>query len=72
LDDELNVLPISRGKDITPLDGNALKEGKGKAVDQGLANLRESLDEDKLQGPLVKLAKTIDQVCIMLQPHWRC
>ena len=62
LDDELNVLPISRGKDITPLDDGALKKGKGKAVDQELASLRESLDEDKVQGPLVKLAKTIDQV----------
>ena len=69
LDDELNVLPISGGKDITPLDDVALKKGKGKAVDQELASLRESFDEDKVQGPLVKLAKTIDQVCTILQPR---
>jgi len=68
LDDELNVLPISRGKDITPLDENALKKGKGKAVDQELASLRESVDEDKVQGPLLKLAKTMDQVCAIMQP----
>lgn len=68
LDDELNVLPISRGKDIRPLDGDALEKGKGKALNQKLASLRESFDEDKLQGPLVKLAKTIDQVCGLLEP----
>lgn len=64
MDDELNVLPISRGKDITPLDDDALKKGTGKAVGQDLVTLRESCDQDKLHGPLVKLAKTIDQVCI--------
>ena len=69
MDDELNVLPISRGKDITPLDDDALEKGKGKAVNQELVSLRESFDEDKLQGPLVKLAKTIDQVCVLLQPR---
>ena len=68
LDDELNVLPISRGKDITPMD-DAVENGNGKAVNHELASLRESFDEDTLQGPLVKLAKTIDQVCVLLQPR---
>jgi N-acetyltransferase 10 len=68
LDDELNVLPISRGKDITPLDDDALEKSNNKAGNQELASLRESFDQNKLQGPLVKLAKTIDQVRFLPQP----
>ncbi|PPQ91881.1 hypothetical protein CVT25_000756 [Psilocybe cyanescens] len=61
LDDELNVLPISRGKDIKPI---ADTPGKNKETDSSetqLAELRESLADVKPAGELVKLAKTIDQ-----------
>jgi len=59
LDDELNVLPISTGKDIVPV-----APGKAKAIEGGkeLKGLKESLEDTKPVGELVKLAKTLDQV----------
>ncbi|KZS93422.1 DUF699-domain-containing protein [Sistotremastrum niveocremeum HHB9708] len=62
LDDELNVLPISRGKDVLPLDENA---GKQKEVDE-LKDLKASLMDTKPIGELVKLAKTLDQAKAVL------
>lgn len=59
MDDELNILSISSlSKDIKPategesIDAKAAKE---------LKDLKESLKENKLLGPLVTLAKTLDQ-----------
>ncbi|KAF8906316.1 GNAT acetyltransferase 2-domain-containing protein [Gymnopilus junonius] len=66
LDDELNVLPISRGKDIIPLSDTT---GKGKETDPSeyqLRELRESLADTKPAGDLIKLAKTIDQAQAIL------
>ncbi|KAF9474755.1 DUF699-domain-containing protein [Pholiota conissans] len=66
LDDELNVLPISRGKDIKPIEDIP---GKGKEADPTeyqLRELRESLADTKPAGDLVKLAKTIDQAQAIL------
>lgn len=65
LDDELNVLPISRGKDITPLDDSHPAKGKGKA-DAELAELCANLADTKLIGDLVKLARTVDQAKAIL------
>ncbi|KAG8748379.1 hypothetical protein FRC10_005926 [Ceratobasidium sp. 414] len=65
LDDELNVLPISRGKDIEPID-EAAEKGKGKQVELELNELKESLADTKPIGELVKLAKTIDQAKALL------
>ncbi|KAG8772078.1 N-acetyltransferase 10, partial [Ceratobasidium sp. 428] len=63
LDDELNVLPISRGKDIEPID-EAAEKGKGKQVEVELNELKESLADTKPIGELIKLAKTVDQASI--------
>ena len=63
LDDELNVLPISRGKDIKPYDD--AQKGKSKA-DAGLTELRASLTDTKPVGELVKLARTLDQAKAIL------
>ncbi|KAG8707408.1 N-acetyltransferase 10, partial [Ceratobasidium sp. 395] len=63
LDDELNVLPISRGKDIEPID-EAAEKGKGKQVEAELNELKESLADTKPIGELIKLAKTVDQASI--------
>ncbi|KAF8200392.1 GNAT acetyltransferase 2-domain-containing protein [Pholiota molesta] len=66
LDDELNVLPISRGKDIKPIEDTP---GKGKETDPTeyqLRELRESLADTKPAGDLVKLAKTLDQAQAIL------
>ncbi|KAF8836172.1 DUF699-domain-containing protein [Paxillus ammoniavirescens] len=62
LDDELNVLPISKGKDITPIEED---RGKGK-VESELKDLKDSLSETKPVGELVKLAKTLDQAQAIL------
>ncbi|KAF9530396.1 DUF699-domain-containing protein [Crepidotus variabilis] len=65
LDDELNVLPISKGKDITPISE---EPGKGKENDPEpeLKELQESLSDVKPAGDLVKLAKTLDQAQAIL------
>jgi N-acetyltransferase 10 len=62
LDDELNVLPISRGKDIVPLE-------EGSTVDRDqpkLKELQESLSDTPPVGELVKLTKTVDQAQAIL------
>ncbi|KAI0299677.1 helicase-domain-containing protein [Multifurca ochricompacta] len=62
LDDELNVLPISRGKDIV-----AIEEEHGKSKEQSeLKELKETLADTRPVGELVKLAKTIDQAQAIL------
>lgn len=62
LDDELNVLPISRGKDIAAIEEER-KKGKEESE---LKELRETLADTKPVGDLVKLAKTIDQAQAIL------
>ena len=62
LDDELNVLPISRGKDIKPIEE---ERGKGKEESE-LKDLKESLADTKPVGDLVKLAATLDQAQAIL------
>ncbi|KAL0961275.1 hypothetical protein HGRIS_006236 [Hohenbuehelia grisea] len=62
LDDELNVLPISRGKDIAPIEED---RGKGK-VESELKDLKDSLANTKPIGELVKLTKTLDQAQAVL------
>ncbi|KAF8825811.1 hypothetical protein HHX47_DHR6000595 [Lentinula edodes] len=66
LDDELNVLPLSKGKDIEPLPE---QNGKGTTRSQENAELRElknSLEGSVPAGPLVALAKTTDQARALL------
>ncbi|GAA5823755.1 hypothetical protein JCM5353_008583 [Sporobolomyces roseus] len=70
VDDELNVLPISAGKDIVPIDpdlgvGVAKSSGKGKRRElEGeaeLTALKESLKDTKGIGEVVAEARTLDQ-----------
>ena len=65
LDDELNVLPISRGKNIIPIENSPGKEKEGSTETQ-LKDLKDSLSDTKPAGDLVKLAKTIDQAQAVL------
>ncbi|KIM30804.1 hypothetical protein M408DRAFT_21631 [Serendipita vermifera MAFF 305830] len=65
LDDELNVLPISRGKDIVPLDEDEMESAEGRTVEKELNDLKSSV-EDKLSSDLVKLTKTVDQAQALL------
>lgn len=62
MDDELNVLPISRGKNIAVIEDIDISKGKQKKVEVELKDLKESLAETKPVGELVKLARTLDQV----------
>jgi len=62
LDDELNVLPISRGKDIVAVEE---ERRKGKEESE-LKELKETLAGTKPVGELVKLAKTVDQAQAIL------
>lgn len=64
LDDELNVLPISRGKNITSLSPSGKR--KEDSSDPQLRELRESLADVKPASELVKLAKTLDQAQAIL------
>lgn len=65
LDDELNVLPISRGKNITAISDQPDK-GKENETEPQLKELRESLFDVKPAGDLIKLAKTLDQAQAIL------
>ena len=62
LDDDLNVLPISKGENIKPIEESRDK-GKEEAE---LKDLKDSLVDTKLVGEVVKLAKTIDQAQAIL------
>lgn len=62
LDDELNVLPISRGKDIAAVEEERKKGKEGSE----LKELKETLADTKLVGDLIKLAKTVDQAQAIL------
>ncbi|KAF9458787.1 DUF699-domain-containing protein [Collybia nuda] len=62
LDDELNVLPISRGKDITPL-----QDAPEKSTDSAeLKDLKSTLADTKPAGDLIKLTRTLDQAQAVL------
>lgn len=61
LDDELNVLPLSKGKDITPGDDKDADRGRKRKTEE-LKDMKESLDGVEIVGALAKLAKTVDQV----------
>ncbi|KAJ7665664.1 GNAT acetyltransferase 2-domain-containing protein [Mycena rosella] len=64
LDDELNVLPISRGKDITPLAEDSVP--KAPPDQAQLDELRETLADTTPAGPLLTLSKTLDQAQALL------
>ncbi|KAJ7784801.1 helicase-domain-containing protein [Mycena olivaceomarginata] len=64
LDDELNVLPISRGKDITPLDDDSVP--KSPPDQAQLEDLRQTLVDTTPAGPLLTLSKTLDQAQALL------
>ncbi|CEG79557.1 Putative tRNA(Met) cytidine acetyltransferase [Rhizopus microsporus] len=59
VDDELNVLPISMGKNVKPLAVKASDEQSPEEIE--LAELKESLKETEPVASLVKNARTIDQ-----------
>ncbi|KAK4629200.1 RNA cytidine acetyltransferase [Fulvia fulva] len=66
VDDEMNVLPISGGKNVVekPIEE---AEGGEKAVSRReLETIKQDLEDTKPVGDLVKLAKTVDQAKALL------
>ena len=61
LDDELNVLPLSKGKDISLGYTDDDDRGRRRKVEE-LKEMKESLAGTDVIGPLAKLARTVDQV----------
>lgn len=73
LDDELNVLPVSRGKEIRALPET--RAGVGAAVQRDeasktraaqLSELRAEVAETRVVGDVIKHAKTLDQATAVL------
>lgn len=66
VDDELNVLPISGGKNVKPLPPpDPEDQGKTKARSE-LDAIKESLVDTQPVGSLVKIARTVDQAKALL------
>ncbi|KAI4128826.1 MAG: hypothetical protein LQ338_002526 [Usnochroma carphineum] len=66
VDDELNVLPISGGKNVKLLPPPELEdEGKTKARKE-LDGIKESLADSQPVGALIQVAKTVDQAKALL------
>ncbi|PMD38300.1 DUF699-domain-containing protein [Hyaloscypha variabilis F] len=65
IDDELNVLPISGGKNVTALPPPDLDEPKS-ASQLELDNMKEALQDTQPVGSLVTLARTVDQAKALL------
>ncbi|PYI15230.1 nucleolar ATPase Kre33 [Aspergillus japonicus CBS 114.51] len=66
LDDEMNVLPISGGKNVKPLPPPESIDENSTGTKKELKEIKESLEESQLVGPLVKLARTVDQAKALL------
>lgn len=65
IDDELNVLPISGGKNVKTLPPPDLDEPKTESQKE-LDSMKEELQDTQPVGPLVTLAKTVDQAKALL------
>lgn len=78
LDDELNVLPLSRGREIRPLPetragqsvggvGSVVQKGSARrAREEQLASVQADVSETKVVGDVIKHAKTLDQAKAVL------
>jgi len=66
VDDELNVLPISGGKFVKQLPPPDPETETKTPAARELEEIKESLAETQPVGPLLKLAKTVDQAKALL------
>ena len=66
VDDELNVLPISGGKNIKPLSPPDPESESNSDTKKELNEIKESLADSQPVGSLVMLAKTVDQAEALL------
>lgn len=65
IDDEMNVLPISGGKNVTALPPPDVDEPKSQSQIE-LDDMKEALQDTQPVGSLVTLAKTVDQAKALL------
>ncbi|EHK98115.1 putative UPF0202 protein KRE33 [Glarea lozoyensis 74030] len=65
IDDELNVLPISGGKNVVALPPPDINEPKTESQKE-LDEMKEALQDTQPVGSLVTLAKTVDQAKALL------
>ncbi|KAJ5787981.1 hypothetical protein N7457_002971 [Penicillium paradoxum] len=66
VDDELNVLPISGGKTVKPLPAPETTDESSSGTKKELKEIKESLADSKPVGPLLSLARTVDQAKALL------
>ncbi|KAL8932339.1 MAG: hypothetical protein Q9216_006878 [Gyalolechia sp. 2 TL-2023] len=66
VDDELNVLPISGGKNVKPLPPPDPDDGGKTEAKKELDGIKESLVDSQPVGSLAQLAKTVDQAKALL------
>ncbi|RDL33166.1 RNA cytidine acetyltransferase [Venustampulla echinocandica] len=65
IDDEMNVLPISGGKNVAALPPPDINEPMSEAQKE-LSDMKEALQDTQPVGSLVTLAKTVDQAKALL------
>ncbi|KAH0832443.1 hypothetical protein AYO21_05130 [Fonsecaea monophora] len=66
VDDELNVLPISGGKNVQPLPPPSSEAERVLPNQKELKEIKDSLADSRPVGPLITLAKTVDQAKALL------
>lgn len=66
VDDELNVLPISGGKNVQQLPPITGQDKEADPRKQELKEIKESLEDNRLVGPLLALSRTVDQAKALL------
>ena len=66
VDDELNVLPISGGKNVKPLPPPDAEDEEKLRSRKELDDIKESLVDSQPVGSLVQLARTVDQAKALL------
>ncbi|KAI9802178.1 MAG: killer toxin resistant protein [Sarcosagium campestre] len=66
VDDELNVLPISGGKNVTPLAPPNPDDEEQSDSSKELEKIKKEKEESQPVGSLVKLARTLDQAKALL------
>ena len=66
VDDELNVLPISGGKDVKPLPPPSSEQETSSETRKELDSIKERLLDSPPVGSLVQIAKTLDQAKALL------
>ncbi|CAO1623665.1 unnamed protein product [Parajaminaea phylloscopi] len=66
LDDELNVLPLSKGKDIQAIDGASSQKAAVSDSARQLEELKDDVGQDAGVAEIVKCCKTLDQARCLL------